>query len=94
MLTFHSRAAADFSMFEEVALNLLHKMGHSGSVPGALLPEEIPLALAQLRGALQHEAPPEALEGEEPPVTLSHRAFPLIKMLEASLAENCEVIWD
>lgn len=95
MVHFHSRAAGDFSMFEEVALSLLHRMGHSGTVPGAILAEDIPQALQRLRGALQHETPPEEPPGgEEPAVTLSHRAYPLIKMLEASLAENCEVMWD
>lgn len=94
MVTFHSRASGDFSMFEDVALSLLHRMGHSGTVPGALLPEDIPLALQSLKGALGDE-PVEALpEGEEPPISLSKRAWPLIKMLEASLADDCEVMWD
>ncbi len=94
MVTFHSRASGDFSMFEDVALSLLHRMGHSGTVPGALLPEDIPLALQRLKGALGDE-PAEALpEGEEPPISLSKRAWPLIKMLEAALADDCEVMWD
>jgi hypothetical protein len=64
-------------------------------VPSAILPEEIPQALRQLRGALQEEPPPHAAsEGEEPPVSLSSRAYPLVKMLEASLAEECEVMWE
>ena len=94
MVRFHSRASGDFSMFEEVALNLLHKMGHSGTVPGAVLAEDIPQALQQLRAALGHEVAEEVAEGQEPPVSLSNRAYPLIKMLEASLAEHCEVMWD
>lgn len=94
MITFHSRAAADFSMFEEVALSLLHKMGHSGTVPGALLPEDIPEALRKLREALALEVPMQGAEDEEPPVALSNRAYPLIKMLEASEKEQCVVMWD
>ncbi len=94
MIRFHSRAAGDFSMFEEVALALLKKMGHSGTVPSALMPEDIPQALQRLRDALQQEAPPPEAGGEEPPVSLSNRAYPLVKMLEASLAENCEVMWE
>jgi hypothetical protein len=94
MVTFHSRASGDFSMFEEVAISLLHKMGHSGTVPSALMPEDIPLALQRLKGTLAQETDEAAPEGEEPPVSLSKRAWPLIKMLEAALADDCEVMWD
>lgn len=81
-------------MFEEVAIALLKRMGHSGTVPSAILAEDIPQALARLRGALAQEpaeAPPQ--EGEER-VTMSRRAYPLIKMLEAAQAQGCEVMWD
>jgi hypothetical protein len=94
MVTFHSRASGDFSMFEEIALSLLHKMGHSGTVPGAILAEDIPQALQQIKAALGHEPVAEVPEGEEPPVSLSNRAYPLIKMLEASLADKVDVMWD
>jgi hypothetical protein len=35
MVTFHSAAAADFSLFHDIAVGLLRMMGHSGTVPGA-----------------------------------------------------------
>jgi hypothetical protein len=95
LITFHSRAAGDFVMFNEVALTLLHRMGHSGTVPGALLPEDIPQALQRLRAKLASEPAVEAGQaGDEPVVTLSRRAYPLVKMLEASLAAQCEVMWE
>jgi hypothetical protein len=82
-------------MFGEAALSLLRKMGHSGTVPGALLPEDIPQALQRLTAALANEPPGVAdAATEEPVVTLSRRAYPLVKMLEASLAAQCEVMWD
>lgn len=94
-VTFHSRAAGDFTMFEAVAVSLLKKMGHSGTVPSAILPEDIPQALQRLKANLATEPATDAEElGEEPTVTLSRRAYPLVKMLEASLAEPCEVMWD
>jgi hypothetical protein len=94
-VTFHSRAAGDFTMFESVAVSLLKKMGHSGTVPSAILPEDIPQALQRLKAGLATEPDADAEEpGEEPTVTLSRRAYPLVKMLEASLAEPCEVMWD
>ncbi|MEN8170623.1 MAG: DUF1840 domain-containing protein [Pseudomonadota bacterium] len=94
-VTFHSRAAGDFSMFEEVAVSLLKKMGHSGTVPSAIMPEDIPQALQQLRVALGAEpAEVSGVEGDELLVSLSRRAYPLIKMLEASVAQKSEVMWD
>ncbi len=92
---FHSRAAGDFTMFAEVAISLLKKMGHSGTVPSALMPEDIPQALDNLKAAMRAEPAETPDNGDsEAPVTLSRRAYPLVKMLEASLAENCEVMWD
>jgi hypothetical protein len=94
-ITFHSRAAGDFMMTGEIAISLLKKMGHSGTVPSALMPEDIPQALDKLKAAMSAEpaAPPNSEDGEAP-VSLSRRAYPLVKMLEASLAEDCEVMWD
>ena len=94
-IRFHSRVAGDFSMFEEVALSLIKKMGHSGTVPSALMPEDIPQALDRLRAVMSVELEEPAMSGDdEPAVSLSRRAWPLVKMLEASLAEECEVMWD
>lgn len=93
LVTFHSRAAADFSMFEDVAVSLLRKMGHSGTVPSAILPGDIPLALQRLKVALGAELEAQPDDGEER-VSLSHRAWPLLRMLEASLVAECEVMWD
>ena len=93
-VNFHSKATGDFIMMGEIAVSLLKKMGHSGTVPSAMMPEDIPQALASLKTALSDEASNEATDGEEQTVSLPHRAYPLIKMLEASLAQECEVMWD
>jgi hypothetical protein len=95
LVNFHSRATGDFTMFEAVAVSLLKKMGHSGTVPSAILPEDIPQALQRLQTTLAGEpATVEDEQGEEAAVPLSRRAYPLVKMLEASLAAQCEVMWD
>lgn len=94
-ITFHSRAAGDFMMTGEIAISLLKKMGHSGTVPSAIMAEDLPQALERLKAAMSSEpAESAASEGEGPTVSLSRRAYPLIKMLEASIAANCEVMWD
>ena len=52
IVTFRSKAHADIMMFGDIAVNLLKLMGHSGTVPGALLAEEVPTALDHLRKAI------------------------------------------
>ncbi|HEY9148113.1 MAG TPA: DUF1840 domain-containing protein [Gammaproteobacteria bacterium] len=84
LITFRSKAHADITMFGEVALRLLKMMGHSGTVPGALLPEDIPAAVARLEAALAQLAPSDGAarddEDEEPVVSLAQRAGPLLPL--------------
>jgi hypothetical protein len=102
LITFRSKAYADITMFGEVALTLIRLMGHSGSVPGAILAEDVPEALRRLRAgaAANPDAPapgPRSGRGDdadESPVTLSHRALPLIALLEAAARDGCNVMWD
>ena len=97
LVTFHSKAYADITMFGEVAVSLLKMMGHSGTVPSAIQPEDIPRALERLKGALrraEQASLPSSGDSDEPPISLPHRAMPLIKLLEASVAANCQVMWD
>ncbi len=97
LITFTSPAYADITMFGNVATRLLKLMGHSGTVPGALLAEDIPAALARLESAVEQvpepERPAQAEEGE-PAVSLSHRALPLIELLRAAAKTKSDVMWD
>ena len=89
------------TMFDDVAVPLLKLMGHSGTVPSAIMPEDIPAAVAKLKAAVNAQAgaadpaagkrsPPE--EGELP-VSLRQRAFPLIELLERAAKNESEVVW-
>lgn len=49
-VTFTTRAYADITMFGDVALTLLKMMGHSGTVPSAILAADVPAALSRLAG--------------------------------------------
>ena len=49
LVTFTCEAYADITMFGDVAQHLLTLMGHSGTVPGAILAEDVPAALHRLR---------------------------------------------
>lgn len=101
LVTFHSRAYADITLFGDVAQTLLKMMGHSGTVPGALLAADIPAARARLEAALeaQRAALPRAEEAaeetaEEPPPPLALRALTLLELLDASERAGCDVMWD
>lgn len=91
-------------MFGDVAMTLLKMMGHSGTVPSALLAADIPAALARLNQALAAVIP-EAKSGQSanpgtgdldtpPPVALRLRAYPLIQLLTAAARQGCDVMWD
>jgi hypothetical protein len=100
LVTFSTSAYADITMFGDVALRLLKLMGHSATVPGALLAEDIPAALQRLEAAVaadkQSPEPVQPEEGEdsEVAVSLSHRALPLIELLKAAAKAKNNVMWD
>lgn len=102
LITFRSPAHGDITMFGDVALELIRLMGHSGTVPGALAPEDVNGALERLRAALRSgkgaqptpSAAEEETEQEEVPVPLLHRALPLIELLEAAVRHGEYVMWD
>ncbi len=56
LVTFQTKAYAPITMFGDVAVTLIKLMGHSGTVPGAILAEDIPAALARLRAAVAEHA--------------------------------------
>jgi hypothetical protein len=100
LVTFQTKAYANITMFGDVAKQLLKLMGHSGTVPSAISAEDVPNALERLRKAVAalppHEKSPVKRDepgGEPPRVGLATRAYPLLKLLEAAVAEGCPVQW-
>lgn len=100
LIKFESDVGA-LTMFDDVAKPLLKLMGHTGTVPSAILAEDIPAAVARLKTAVAADpsAPGPAedkhtdQEKGEIPVSLRQRAFPLIELLERAAKEGCEVVW-
>ncbi|MBU2879577.1 MULTISPECIES: DUF1840 domain-containing protein [Aliiglaciecola] len=99
LVTFSSQPSANITMFGDIAVQLLKMMGHSGTVPSAILAKDVPSALANLEAALGvAEQQPES---EEPTddmektsfVSLSHRALPLIDLLKAAIKDESNVQW-
>ncbi len=98
LVTFECKAYSNITYFGDIAKQLLHMMGHSGTIPSAILADDVPKALARLHTALakQAETPPSADEKndeKEKTVQLTTRALPLIDLLNAAAKEHCDVMW-
>ncbi len=96
LVTFTTNAYADITMFGDVAIKLLKMMGHSATVPGAILAEDIPGALDRLTNAINAEKPlPQVQDKDEDEqvVSMAHRGLPLINLLTAAVKANCNVMW-
>ena len=97
MLVRFDSKAGQLTTFGDVAVTLLKMMGQSGSVPGAILAQDIPAAVQRLRNGVGAQSEPEAREerdDEEPKVNLRQRAFPLIELLERAARTGADVIWE
>ena len=96
LVTFTTKNYADITMFGDVAESLLKMMGHSTTVPGAILAADVPEALGRLKTAIDAEEtpPPDSeTDEEEPAVSIAHRAFPLIELLSAAVKADANVMW-
>ena len=96
LVTFTTDAYADITMFGDVALAMLKMMGHSGTVPSAILAADVPAALSRLTAGIEavKAVPSVNKEDEdEPQVSLSNRALPLINLLTAAVEAGSDVMW-
>ena len=105
MIVKFSTRQGDVFMHGEAALALLRGMGHTGSVPGAILSADLPDALARLERTLETSGEtvpvPPPSEGEradaperDPPVTLRTRAVPLVDLLRTAISRGSDLMWD
>jgi len=96
LVTFTTKAYADITMFGDVALTMLRKMGHSATIPGAILAADVPVALSRLTAAIDAEKSSPLLadkNADEPVVSMAHRALPLINLLTAAAKTESNVMW-
>lgn len=100
LVTFSTKSYSDIMMFDNIATRLLTMMGHSATIPGAIVAADVAAALAKLKSALQIEdnAKP-AIAANSPDdednhlVSLRHRALPLVELLENAVKRNADVMW-
>ena len=96
LVTFSTNAYADITMFGDVALALLKMMGHSGTVPSAILAADVPAALSRLTAGIEAAKAAPSVDDEdedEPQVSISNRALPLINLLTAAAQAGSDVMW-
>ena len=96
LVTFTTDAYADITMFGDVAVALLKMMGHSGTVPSAIQAADVPAALSRLTAGVEAAKAVPSVDDEdedEPKVSLSNRALPLIELLTAAAKDGCDVMW-
>lgn len=97
LITFSTKSYSDIMMFDDIATRLLKMMGHSATVPGAIVAPDVPAALSNLKSALQMQAtaqPSPAYDDEtKHVVSLQHRALPLVELLENAVKRNADVMW-
>ena len=94
LVTFSTDAYADITMFGNVAIRMLKMMGHSGTVPSAILAEDIPAALSRLNAAInagKGAAPVD--NGDDEAVSMSNRALPLIALLAAAAKAKTDIMF-
>ena len=107
MIVKFSTRQGEVFMHGEAALALLRGMGHSGSVPGAILSADLPDALVRLERTLEASGdtvpvpPPPPAPGvradapeRDPPVTLRTRAVPLVDLLRNAISRGSDLMWD
>jgi Domain of unknown function (DUF1840) len=102
MLVTFKTDVGNIIMFGNVALPMLKMMGHSATVPGAILAADVPMALSRLKVAIdaKKDSPPVENEDEngddadEPVVSMADRALPLINLLTAAAEAGCNVMWE
>ena len=100
MLVKFDSEVGSFIMNGDIAVQFLKAMGHSGTVPSAILAGDIPAALARLKAAVA-ASPRAATESSdsddkdrrEMQVSLRQRAFPLIDLLTRAAEKGAEVMW-
>jgi len=99
MLVRFDSEVGSVTMFGDIAEKLLKLMGHSGTVPSALLAADIAPALAKLKAAVgaspedQATRPPADKNDKQPAVSLKQRAFPLLELLERAAARGVDITW-
>jgi hypothetical protein len=96
---FRSKSTGDVIMMGPHADQMLHVLGREPAAQGIIDVEAMPEALARLKAAVEADdaARAAAAESDDVPmpegIALHRRLWPMIQMIEASLADGHPVVW-
>ena len=109
LVTFTTDASADITMFGDVAFAMLRMMGHSPTVPGAILAADVPVALSRLTAAIEAQKTEPSLVDDgvddgadnvaddndrgQLQVSMRKRGLPLVNLLAVAAKANSDVMW-
>jgi len=100
LVKFTTKSYPDIVMFGDVANQLFNFMGHSGTIPGAILADDLPEYLVRLKNSLSNIIEEEITDNkqtdidEEPVISLKNRAQPLIELFESAIENKNTVTWE
>lgn len=98
LITFRSDAGASVQMFEQIAVAMMLRMGHTETVPGAILGKDMGQYLSTLQASLKLDpGVPDAPDDDDfidQPVSLQQRAFPLLELMKKAAAKDENLMWD
>ncbi|MFT5505842.1 MAG: hypothetical protein ACI8XC_003567 [Gammaproteobacteria bacterium] len=96
LITFKTKAFADISLVGKPAEEILKMLNYGLAIPGAIRAEDVQQALNNLQTALSElETPePDPDDDQEPVIDLQRRAYPVIELLKAAIADDDFVRWD
>ncbi|WP_299182840.1 DUF1840 domain-containing protein [uncultured Neptuniibacter sp.] len=96
LVTFTTDSYSNITMFGDIGISMLEMMGHSTTVPGAILAADVPEALRKLTAAVDADKTQPLVVDEdtdETEVSIANRAIPLIDLLTAAVNEKSDVMW-
>lgn len=101
LVKFTTKSYPDITMFGNVASKLLKMMGHSGTVPSAIMHDDLPHYLSRLQDSLsnlevssEHVDSKENGKSQEPVISLKKRAQPLIELMQSAIDNTDAVTWE
>lgn len=96
-ITFTTKSYADITMLNDIGEEMLKMMDFGSKLPGAIISKDIPQALTNLQQNLMNENNQEEQveneDEEQPSVTLSTRAIPLLELLKSANDNDDSVSW-
>lgn len=95
LVTFKTDFHANILMFGGDALAMLKVIGHSGTIPGAILAEDVPTARDRLAAAVEaQKAASAAQEQDDNAVSFVKRARPLLELFDDAVKKCSNVMWE